>query len=90
MKLAFPHAAFRHLSTIEGIDIDLRYAGPHNFIGRDLYSPYDCAWLHADAAEALERVVGWLAVARPGARALVPLPGRSMPMDAAELLSLAV
>ena len=71
MNLAFPHAAFRHLSTIGGIDIDLRYAGPHNFIGRDLYSPYDCAWLHADAAEALERVVAWLAVARPGARALV-------------------
>ena len=71
MKLVFPHADFRHLSTIDGIDIDLRYAGPHNFTGRDLYSPYDCAWLHGDAAEALERVVAWLAAARPGARALV-------------------
>lgn len=65
------HGAFRHLSTIAGIAVDLRYAGPHNFIGHDLYSPYDCAWLHVDAAAALERVVAYLAVRRPGARALV-------------------
>jgi D-alanyl-D-alanine dipeptidase len=65
------HGAFRHLSTIAGIDVDLRYAGPHNFLGRDLYAPYDCAWLHVDAASALERVVAWLALQRPGARVLV-------------------
>jgi D-alanyl-D-alanine dipeptidase len=65
------HGAFRHLSTIAGIAIDLRYAGPHNFLGRDLYAPYDCAWLHVDAARALERVVAWLAGRRPGARVLV-------------------
>ena len=62
---------FRHLSTIAGIAVDLRYATPHNFIGRDLYSPYDCAWLHVDAAAALERVVAWLAQQRPGYTALV-------------------
>jgi D-alanyl-D-alanine dipeptidase len=65
------HPAFRHLSTIEGIAIDLRYATPNNFIGRDLYSPYDCAWLHRDAAVALERVVAWLKDKRPGCTALV-------------------
>jgi D-alanyl-D-alanine dipeptidase len=65
------HGAFRHLSTIAGITIDLRYAGPHNFVQRDLYAPYDCAWLHVDAAEALERVVEWLAVERPDTRVLV-------------------
>jgi D-alanyl-D-alanine dipeptidase len=64
-------ADFRHLSTIEGIVVDLRYAGPANFIGRDLYAPYDCAWLHVDAARALERVVAYLAERRPGARVLV-------------------
>jgi len=64
-------ADFRHLSTIAGIAVDLRYAGPDNFIGRDLYAPYDCAWLHVDAAGALERVVAYLAQRRPGARALV-------------------
>jgi D-alanyl-D-alanine dipeptidase len=63
--------AFRHLSTIAGIAVDLRYATPNNFIGRDLYSPFDCAWLHVDAAAALERVVAWLAAKRPGCTALV-------------------
>jgi D-alanyl-D-alanine dipeptidase len=62
---------FRHLSTIAGIAIDLRYATPGNFVGRDLYSPFDCAWLHRDAAAALERVVAWLQNERPGCTALV-------------------
>jgi D-alanyl-D-alanine dipeptidase len=54
------HGEFRHLSGIDGIGIDLRYASPDNFCGRDLYSPYDCAWLHRDAAAALEKAVAWL------------------------------
>jgi len=65
------HPEFRHLSTIAGIAVDLRYATPDNFIGRDLYSPYDCAWLHRDAAAALERVVAWLKDQRPGCTPLV-------------------
>lgn len=64
-------ADFQHLSTIAGIAIDLRYATANNFVGRDLYSPFDCAWLHRDAAAALEKVVAWLALRRPGATALV-------------------
>lgn len=55
---------FRHLSTIRGIAVDLRYASSDNFVGRDLYSPFDCAWLHRDSAAALERAVDWLAVKR--------------------------
>lgn len=62
---------FRHLSSIAGIRVDLRYATPHNFVGRDLYSPYDCAWLHVEAAAALERVVAWLASRRPDLTPLV-------------------
>jgi D-alanyl-D-alanine dipeptidase len=62
---------FRHLSSIAGIAVDLRYATPNNFVGRDLYSPFDCAWLHVQAAEALEKVVAWLAARRPGCTALV-------------------
>jgi D-alanyl-D-alanine dipeptidase len=62
---------FRHLSTIAGIAIELRYATPDNFVGRDLYSPFDCAWLHRDAAAALEKVVAYLAERRPGCTALV-------------------
>ena len=62
---------FRHLSSIAGIAIDLRYASPINFVGRDLYSPFDCAWLHQDAGVALEKVVSWLAECRPGCTLLV-------------------
>ena len=62
---------FRHLTSIKGIAVDLRYATSNNFVGRDLYSPYDCAWLHVDAAAALETFVAWLAVRRPGYTALV-------------------
>ncbi|MFN3790781.1 M15 family metallopeptidase [Massilia sp.] len=62
---------FRHLASIAGIAIDLRYATSNNFVGRDLYSPFDCAWLHRDAAEALEKVVAWLKQRRPGYTALV-------------------
>jgi D-alanyl-D-alanine dipeptidase len=62
---------FRHLSSVAGIAIDLRYATPHNFVGRDLYLPYDCAWLHREAAGALEQVVAWLAEHRPGYTALI-------------------
>jgi D-alanyl-D-alanine dipeptidase len=65
------HPEFRHLSTIAGIAVDLRYATPPTFVGRDLYSPYDCAWLHRDAAGALERVVAWLHEKRPGCTPLV-------------------
>ena len=64
-------AAFRHLSTIAGIAVDLRYATPNNFVGRDLYSPFDCAWLHREAAAALEQAVAWLARRAPGHTALV-------------------
>jgi len=62
---------FRHLSSIAGIRVDLRYASADNFVGRDLYSPFDCAWLHVQAAEALERVVAWLATRRPDLTPLV-------------------
>jgi len=63
--------AFRHLSSIAGIAVDLRYAGPDNFVGRDLYSPLDCAWLHRDAAAAVERAVAWLAQHAPGCQVLL-------------------
>ena len=64
-------AAFRHLTSIAGIAVDLRYAGPNNFVGRDLYSPFDCAWLHVEAAAALEAAVAWLAQHAPGHTLLV-------------------
>lgn len=47
------HPDFVPLSAIAGIEVDLRYAGPDNFVGRDMYAGFDCAWLHRDAALAL-------------------------------------
>ncbi len=65
------HPDFRHLDSIDGIGIDLRYATPDNFVGRNLYSPLDCAFLHKDAAAALERAVAWLGLRRPDYQFLV-------------------
>ena len=62
---------FRRLSSIEGIAVELRYATPDNFVGRDLYTPFDCAWLHRDSAAGLERAVAWLDQRRPGHTILV-------------------
>jgi D-alanyl-D-alanine dipeptidase len=65
------HAEFRRLDSIAGVGVELRYGTPDNFVGRDLYSPLDCAWLHREAAVALEQAVAWLAAQRPGYSLLV-------------------
>jgi D-alanyl-D-alanine dipeptidase len=65
------HPDFRRLESIAGVAVDLRYAGPDNFVGRKLYGDLDCAWLHREAAAALEAVVDWLRQARPDLRLLV-------------------
>ena len=62
---------FRPLASIDGIGVELRYATANNFVGRDLYSPIDCAWLHHHAAEGLEQSVAWLVQQHPGVRPLV-------------------
>jgi D-alanyl-D-alanine dipeptidase len=63
--------AFRHLRTLRGVPHDLRYAGPHNFAGRNLYGRMDCAWLRREAADGLELAADWLQAQRPGWRILV-------------------
>jgi len=65
------HGEYRHLATIPGVAIELRYATADNFAGRDLYTPLDCAWLHRDAATALASAAAWLATQRDGTRLLV-------------------
>ncbi|MEQ1516902.1 MAG: M15 family metallopeptidase [Usitatibacteraceae bacterium] len=65
------HPDFRPLASIDGIGVELRYATANNFVGRDLYSPHDCAWLHSDAAAGLEKVVAWLAARRNDVSLLV-------------------
>ena len=65
------HPAFRHLSTIEPVAVDLRYASTGNFVGRNLYGTLDCAWLHRLAAAGLELAASLLAREAPGHRLLV-------------------
>jgi D-alanyl-D-alanine dipeptidase len=65
------NAGFRALATIAGIAVDLRYATPNNFVGADMYSPFDCAWIHGDAASMLEKAAASLAARRADVRLLV-------------------
>jgi D-alanyl-D-alanine dipeptidase len=60
--------AFRRLSTLRGVAVDLRYVGSDNFAGRSLYGTLDCAWLRQEAAAGLEAAAAWLAGRRPGWR----------------------
>ena len=54
------HPDFRALSSVENLRVDLRYATAANFMGRDMYSPLDCAWAHRDALDGLTRAIAWL------------------------------
>jgi D-alanyl-D-alanine dipeptidase len=65
------HTGFRHLSSISGLAVDLRYGSPNNFVGRDLYGALDCAWLHKDAADALENALTALKTEQPSLTMLV-------------------
>ena len=62
------HADFRRLDSIPGIEIDLRYAGLRNFVGRNLYRGLDCAWLHQLAASGLQQATALLEREAPGHR----------------------
>jgi D-alanyl-D-alanine dipeptidase len=69
-----PQAAdFRPLAGIAGLRVDLRYASPNNFVGRDLYGSLNCHWLHRDAAAGLARAIAWLKGRAPAGTTLVVL-----------------
>ncbi len=77
MQPSFPieavpgHPDFVHLAGIPGIRHHLRYATTDNFVGADMYSPFDCAWLRREAADALARSAAHLASRHPGHSLLV-------------------
>ncbi len=62
---------FRRLDTIVGLKIDLRYASEQNFVGRNLYAPMDCAWLHQQAALGVQNAITWLNKNKPGLQLVV-------------------
>ena len=65
------HADFRALRDVRGIRVDLRYASVDNFLAADLYAPFDCAWIHREAAERLEAAATWLRARRRDRHLLV-------------------
>jgi D-alanyl-D-alanine dipeptidase len=62
---------FRALASIPGIRVDLRYASRDNFVGVDLYAPFDCAWLHREGAQRLEAAVEALSRRAPALELVV-------------------
>ena len=65
------HPQFCHLTRLNGVHHELRYASDNNFAARNLYGSLDCAWLRAEAAAGLETAARWLAAQRPGCGLLV-------------------
>ena len=61
IELIHTHPDFQPLGGIAGIAVDLRYQGTDNFVNRNVYGTWDCAWLHREAAAGLVKAVQWLA-----------------------------
>jgi zinc D-Ala-D-Ala dipeptidase len=59
------HPDFVPLRQLQGIAVDLRYASPNNFVGRDVYVGLDCAWLRREAASGLESARDFLRAHQP-------------------------
>jgi D-alanyl-D-alanine dipeptidase len=66
-----PHPDFLPLSGLHGVVTDLRYACEDNFTGRNLYEGRDCAWLHREAAIALQTAANALQRLQPGYHIIV-------------------
>lgn len=60
------HPDFVRLASLPGVTVDLRYGSPNNFVGRDLYSPLDCAWIRREAANGLAQAHVLLQREAPG------------------------
>jgi zinc D-Ala-D-Ala dipeptidase len=65
-SLCRSHPDFRPLSGLMHVHLDLRYAGPENILGRDLYGGEKEAWLHVEAWQALRTAAEALQALRPG------------------------
>lgn len=58
-------AGFVHVAARRGLTIDLRYAGPDNFLGHAVYGRFDRLYLHPTAATKLDAAVASLERSRP-------------------------
>lgn len=62
---------FVPLHSLEGVCVELRYASVNNFVGRNVYAPMDCAWLHRSPARALSTAHAQVASKLPGHQIVV-------------------
>lgn len=62
---------FRNLADLPNVRIDLRYASPNNFTGKDLYGNFRQAFLHEIAFEQFRRATKELQNRKPGFSFLV-------------------
>jgi D-alanyl-D-alanine dipeptidase len=56
---------FKDLEVLEGVHIDLRYATPDNFVGRNVYGDFRGAYLHEEAFSMLQDVMKRLKAMNP-------------------------
>jgi D-alanyl-D-alanine dipeptidase len=62
---------FVELGSIAAIKVDLRYGSTNNFVGRDMYGPFNRAFLHKVAAEKLNMALGLLQELKPNYKFIV-------------------
>ncbi len=62
---------FVELTDGEDFTIDLRYGTTNNFVGQNMYGPFNKAFLHQVAAEKLFKALGFLKSAHPDHRFLI-------------------
>jgi D-alanyl-D-alanine dipeptidase len=54
------------VSQWEGVELDIRYSTPNNFMKRDVYGDFAACFLHQKAANSLKRVLEQLKNEKPG------------------------
>jgi zinc D-Ala-D-Ala dipeptidase len=66
MKMLEQNPDYVDLSTIPGVKIELKYATIDNFMGINMYGPFNKAFLHKDAAQKFKKAVEILDKEKPG------------------------
>lgn len=66
LNFVLASSEFVELQPARDLKIDLRYASQNNFCGRNLYGPFNRAFLHKTSAEMLSAARGELARRAPG------------------------
>jgi zinc D-Ala-D-Ala dipeptidase len=66
LKFVLSCNEFVELKPDQGFQIDLRYATTNNFVGENMYGPFNRAFLHKDAAKQLFEAHRLLQVRNPG------------------------